>query len=289
MTKVVADITMSLDGFVTGPNAGPKAGLGDDGMPLHDWVFNGHDVDEAVLANATQRSGAVVMGRNLFDVVDDPDGWSDEIGYGAHHVGRPSFFVVTHTPPAQVRLNLDFTFVTEGVAPALDAARRRVPARQRRRDHGRRQCDRTGNRPRSRRRDGAARLPNRDGRRHTALARRRAASATPDRCPGIAIRDPHHLRTHREHNEGWLRSACVTVDGVIKAQYAVSLSAPTAGVRGCPPSVSFPAIRRPPTASFCAPWPASAGSPWRAPTRRCGRVTGTPRDGFGGPTFHCWE
>ena len=123
MTKVVADITMSLDGFVTGPNAGPKAGLGDDGMPLHDWVFNGHDVDEAVLANATQRSGAVVMGRNLFDVVDGPDGWSDEIGYGAHHVGRPSFFVVTHTPPAQVRLNLDFTFVTEGVAPALDAAR----------------------------------------------------------------------------------------------------------------------------------------------------------------------
>ena len=123
MTKVIADITMSLDGFVTGPNASPKAGLGDDGMPLHDWVFNGHDVDEAVLANATQRSGAVVMGRNLFDVVDGPDGWSDEIGYGAHHVGRPSFFVVTHTPPAQVRLNLDLTFVTEGVAPALDAAR----------------------------------------------------------------------------------------------------------------------------------------------------------------------
>ncbi len=127
MTKVIADITMSLDGFVTGPNAGPEAGLGDDGMPLHDWVFNGHEVDEAVLANATQRSGAVVMGRNLFDVVDGPDGWSDEIGYGAHNVGRPPFFVVTHNPPAQVRLNLDFTFVTEGVAPALDAARAVCP------------------------------------------------------------------------------------------------------------------------------------------------------------------
>jgi len=127
MTTVIADITMSLDGFVTGPNAGPKAGLGDDGSPLHDWVFNGHEVDEAVLANATQRSGAVVMGRNLFDVVDGPDGWSDEIGYGAHNVGRPPFVVVTHNPPAQVRLNLDFTFVTEGVAPALDAARAVCP------------------------------------------------------------------------------------------------------------------------------------------------------------------
>ena len=80
-----------------------------------------------MLADATQRSGAVVMGRNLFDVVDGPDGCSDEIGYGAHNVGRPPFFVVTHNPPAQVRLNLDFTFVTEGVAPALDAARAVCP------------------------------------------------------------------------------------------------------------------------------------------------------------------
>jgi dihydrofolate reductase len=127
MTKVIADITMSLDGFVTGPNAGPEAGLGDDGMALHDWVFNGHEVDEAVLANATQRSGAVVMGRNLFDVVDGPGGWSDEIGYGAHNVGRPPFFVVTHNPPAQVRLSLDFTFVPEGVAHAVDAARAVCP------------------------------------------------------------------------------------------------------------------------------------------------------------------
>ena len=127
MNSVIADITMSLDGFVTGPNAGPKAGLGDDGMPLHDWVFKGDEVDELVLAKATDRSGAVVMGRNLFDVVDGPDGWNDEVGYGAHNVGRPPFFVVTHEPPAQVRLSLDFTFVTEGVAAAIDAARAVCP------------------------------------------------------------------------------------------------------------------------------------------------------------------
>jgi len=123
MTKVIADITMSLDGFVTGPNAGPGAGLGDAGMPLHDWVFNGDEVDEAVLAAAMERSGAVVMGRNLFDVVDAPDGWNDEVGYGAHNVGRPPFFVVTHRRPTAVRLSLDFTFVTDGIARAVDAAR----------------------------------------------------------------------------------------------------------------------------------------------------------------------
>jgi len=121
MTKVVADITMSLDGFVTGPNAGPDAGLGNDGGPLHDWVFHGHEVDEAVLADAMQRSGAVVMGRNLFDVVDGPDGWSDDMGYGAHRVGRPPFVVETPNQPAEGRRDLGVTLVTEGGAFGVTA------------------------------------------------------------------------------------------------------------------------------------------------------------------------
>src|SRR3954453_8002168 len=115
MTGVIADITMSLDGFVTAPNPGPEAGLGEDGMALHDWGFKGHKVDQAVLEHATGRSGAVVMGRKLFDILHGPSGWDDNIGYGAQNVGRPPFFVVTHTPPASHRLtNLDFTFVTGG-------------------------------------------------------------------------------------------------------------------------------------------------------------------------------
>ena len=68
-------------------------------------------------------TGAVVMGRNLFDVIDGPLGWNDEMGYGAEHAGRPPFFVVTHAAPEQVRLGLDFTFVTDGVAAAVDPAR----------------------------------------------------------------------------------------------------------------------------------------------------------------------
>ena len=87
MTKVVADITMSLDGFVTGPDAGPQNGLGTGGELLHEWVFAGDSVDEDILREATEASGAVVMGRRLFDVVDGPDGWNDDMGYGAKHAG----------------------------------------------------------------------------------------------------------------------------------------------------------------------------------------------------------
>jgi dihydrofolate reductase len=123
MTKVVADISMSLDGFVTGPDPGPAAGLGRGGEPIHTWVMEADEVDSEILSEATERSGAVVMGRNLFDVVDGPDGWSDDMGYGAGNVGTPPFFVVTHSTPDQVRLGLDFTFVTDGVASAVDQAR----------------------------------------------------------------------------------------------------------------------------------------------------------------------
>src|SRR4051812_49020051 len=106
MPKVLADISMSLDGFVTGPGAGPASGLGAGGEPIHNWVFSGDPVDEALLAGATEHSGAVIMGRNLFDVIDGPDGWNDEMGYGAQHAAQPPFFVVTHRPPASVRLGL---------------------------------------------------------------------------------------------------------------------------------------------------------------------------------------
>ena len=127
MTSVVADITVSLDGFVTGPDAGPGNGLGTGGEPLHHWVFSDDPDDKRILAAATERSGAVVMGRNLFDVIDAPDGWSDELGYGAAEVGTPPFLVVTSAAPSSVRLTgLDWTFVTTGLADAVASARSRA-------------------------------------------------------------------------------------------------------------------------------------------------------------------
>lgn len=123
MTKVVADISMSLDGFVTGPDPDPEHGLGAGGEPLHIWaVESDSDVDRRVLREATEATGAVVMGRRLFDIVDGPHGWSDEMGYGAALATTPPFFVVTHSPPGAVRLGLRFTFVTDGIAAAVDQA-----------------------------------------------------------------------------------------------------------------------------------------------------------------------
>ncbi|OEV11129.1 dihydrofolate reductase family protein [Streptomyces nanshensis] len=127
MAKVVADITMSLDGFVTGPDPGPERGLGRGAESLHAWVTSDDGVDGDVLREVAQAPGAVVMGRRLFDVVDGPYGWSDEMGYGGRFATRPRFFVVTHAPPERTRhdldLDLNFTFVTDGPASAIDQAR----------------------------------------------------------------------------------------------------------------------------------------------------------------------
>jgi dihydrofolate reductase len=124
MTIVIGDITMSLDGFVTGPGADLEHGLGLDADGLHAWALGSdHPVDRGVLQRHTAASGAVVMGRRTFDTVDRA--WSAERGYGADQDGRPAFFVVTGRPPASYRLaeSHDFTFVADGPAAAVERAR----------------------------------------------------------------------------------------------------------------------------------------------------------------------
>jgi dihydrofolate reductase len=129
VTRVIADISISIDGFVTGPDPGPGQGLGIGGEALHTWAFSDDSVDRRVVREATARSGAVILGRRLFDLVDGPEGWNDEIGYGAGEVGKLSFVVVTSSPPESVRLtDLDWTFVTTGLPDAITAARERAEA-----------------------------------------------------------------------------------------------------------------------------------------------------------------
>ena len=66
------------------------------------------------------------MGRRLFDIVDGPSGWTKDMGYGAQQAATPPFFVVTHSPPDDVRLEQElgmrFTFVDDLTA-AVDQAR----------------------------------------------------------------------------------------------------------------------------------------------------------------------
>ncbi|MGW7613194.1 dihydrofolate reductase family protein [Streptomyces sp. NPDC054766] len=129
MTRIIADISASLDGFVTGPDPGPDNGLGTGGEALHIWAFSDDPDDRRILREGTARSGAVVLGRRLFDLVDGPNGWGDESGYGAGEVGKPAFVVVTSSPPRSVRLtDLDWTFVTTGLPDAVTAARERAEA-----------------------------------------------------------------------------------------------------------------------------------------------------------------
>jgi dihydrofolate reductase len=117
MSKVIADITMSLDGYVTGPSG--------DVDELHTWVTGQDPVDTEILERTTAATGAVLMGRRLFDIVDGPHGWTKDMGYGAQQAATPPFFVVTHAAPQQVRLerelDLRFTFVDD-VRAAVDQA-----------------------------------------------------------------------------------------------------------------------------------------------------------------------
>ena len=128
MTTVVANITTSLDGYITGPNDGPARGLGEGGERLHYWVFGGPwsyaedprgeptGADKEYLDAAVARGGAVVGGRNTYE---SAGAWG-----GSNPFGVP-FFVVTHRPEDAPAEDAGFTFVNggeEAVARARDAA-----------------------------------------------------------------------------------------------------------------------------------------------------------------------
>lgn len=124
MTLVIGDITISLDGYVTGPDPGPGCGLGRNAEGLHAWALESdHPVDRGVVERHSAASGAVVMGRRTFDTVDGA--WSAERGYGADQDARPPFFVVTSSAPQTYRLarSHDFTFVLDGPAATIERAR----------------------------------------------------------------------------------------------------------------------------------------------------------------------
>lgn len=129
MGKVVFNMTMSLDGFVAGPNDGPENGMGDGGDQLFEWYFSGDtevpisdgqmtlkvsSKSAELLKEALEASGAGVWGRRTFDIAR---------GWGGHPPGRPCF-IVTHTiPPEWVKEESPFTFVTDGVESAIRQAK----------------------------------------------------------------------------------------------------------------------------------------------------------------------
>jgi dihydrofolate reductase len=117
MALVICDMSASLDGYVVGPNDSRGKPWG-DGPDLHTWMFGAAtDEDRAILQEAIDNIGAVVMGRTSFDKTEGDGGWGD-----AGPVGATPCFVVTHNKPATSYPSV-FTFVTDGVASAIEQAK----------------------------------------------------------------------------------------------------------------------------------------------------------------------
>jgi|tagenome__1003787_1003787.scaffolds.fasta_scaffold20754595_2 dihydrofolate reductase len=144
MGKLTFDISMSLDGFVAGPNVRPEAGLGEGGERLHEWAYDlkafrephgesGGEVnpDSEVLEETMQAPGAMLVGRGMFGGGTGPWGedrawgdkpwdgwWGDEPPFF-----RPVFVITHHGREPLVKGETTFTFVTDGIESALEQAR----------------------------------------------------------------------------------------------------------------------------------------------------------------------
>jgi dihydrofolate reductase len=118
MALVICDMSISLDGYVTGPNDSRQNPLGDGGGVLHDWIWDAAtDEDRAMLQEMIDGCGAVVMGRKSFDQTEGEGGWGE-----GGPVGDIPCFVVTHNQPTRSYPPV-FTFVTDGVASAIEQAK----------------------------------------------------------------------------------------------------------------------------------------------------------------------
>jgi dihydrofolate reductase len=133
------NITMSVDGFVAGPNQTLEQPLGEGGEQLHEWIvglesWREHhgleggetNVDDEIVRETHERTGAFVMGRRMFSGgegpwEDDPNAngwWGDEPPFGA------PVFVATHHVREPLELGATtFTFVTDGIEEAVRQAR----------------------------------------------------------------------------------------------------------------------------------------------------------------------
>src|SRR5215211_4854123 len=119
MGKVLMEITMSLDGYVTGPDVRPEEPMGDGGERLHEWMFVGKSAAEVERYQSDHFStiGAVIIGRRMADLGIGP--WGEEPPYHA------PCFVVTHRPAETIVKmgGTSYIFVTEGIEAAMAQAK----------------------------------------------------------------------------------------------------------------------------------------------------------------------
>ncbi len=138
MNDVRCQISVSLDGFVAGPNQSYDNPIGQGGMRLHDWALRTdswraqqgldggeHNADADVIDDAVQGVGAYIMGRRMFGGGDGPwdEAWTG--WWGENPPFHAPVFVLTHHPrgPLPMKGGTTFTFVTDGIQSALKQAR----------------------------------------------------------------------------------------------------------------------------------------------------------------------
>lgn len=139
MARLRFQISISLDGYIAGPNPSEEHPLGEGGMQLHEWVFKlaawrkphgreGGEVNAStpVMEEALDNVGATIMGRNMFGGGPGPWGedpwqgwWGDEPPF------HTPVFVLTHhaREPLAMKGGTTFAFVTEGIESALERAK----------------------------------------------------------------------------------------------------------------------------------------------------------------------
>lgn len=138
MSKLRFEISISLDGFVAGPNQSEEHPLGEGGTQLHEWILKlaawrephgreGGEVNAStpLVEESRQGVGAGVMGRNMFGGGPGPWGddpwqgwWGDEPPFG-----MPIFVLTHHEREPLTLADTTFTFVTDGIESALEQAR----------------------------------------------------------------------------------------------------------------------------------------------------------------------
>jgi len=117
MTKVIFDISMSLDGFVTASNVRPEEPMGDGGQRLHEWAFGEDERNCELLAEAVDAVGAVIAGRRTYDI--SVPWWGAD---GPTGPARVPMFVVSNSEPEEVPEGGVYTFV-DGIERALEQAK----------------------------------------------------------------------------------------------------------------------------------------------------------------------
>jgi dihydrofolate reductase len=146
MSRLRFKISMSLDGYVAGPDQSVDNPLGVGGMRVHEWVFplaawrrelgmQGGVTNESspVFEESTANLGATIMGRNMFG--GHPGGWSADSPWTGWWGANPPYhhpvFVLTHhaRAPLVMEGGTTFHFVTDGIESALDQARRAAAGR----------------------------------------------------------------------------------------------------------------------------------------------------------------